>query len=131
MVIVDSSVWIDYLTGAPTPQVNWLHAELGRRRLGLTDIILCEVLQGVRGERRFAEVRARLLRFGVLSMGGIELAVATARNYRRLRARGRTIRATVDGLIATFCLLHAHTLLHDDRDFDQFEELLGLRVIHP
>jgi predicted nucleic acid-binding protein len=64
-------------------------------------------------------------------MGGIELAVATARNYRRLRAQGRTVRTTIDGLIATFCLLNGHALLHSDRDFDQFEELLGLRVVHP
>lgn len=131
MVIVDSTVWIDFLTGVPTPQADWLDSELGRRRLGLTDIILCEVLQGIRDDRRFGEVRTQLLGFEVLSMGGIELAVATARNYRRLRAQGRTVRTTIDGLIATFCLLNGHALLHSDRDFDQFEELLGLRVVHP
>jgi hypothetical protein len=131
VVIVDSTVWIDFLTGVPTPQADWLDSELGRRRLGLTDIILCEVLQGIRDDRRFGEVRTQLLGFEVLSMGGIELAVATARNYRRLRAQGRTVRTTIDGLIATFCLLNGHALLHSDRDFDQFEELLGLRVVHP
>lgn len=131
MVIVDSSVWIDFLAGVPTPQVDWLDGELGRRPLGLTDIILCEVLQGVRDDRRFGEVRAALLTFEVLSMGGIDLAVAAARNYRRLRAQGRTVRTTIDGLIATFCLLNDHTLLHSDRDFGPFEELLGLRVVHP
>jgi hypothetical protein len=131
VVIVDSTVWIDFLTGVPTPQADWLDGELGRRRLGLTDIILCEVLQGVRDDRRFDEVRAQLLSFEVLAMSGIELAVATARNYRRLRAHGHTVRTTIDGLIATFCLLNDHALLHRDRDFDPFEEILGLRVVHP
>jgi predicted nucleic acid-binding protein len=131
VVIVDSTVWIDFLTGVSTPQADWLDRELGRRRLGLTDIVLCKVLQGIRDERRFEEVRRRLLSFEVLPMGGVELAVATARNYRRLRARGRTVRTTIDGLIATFCLLNDHVLLHGDRDFDVFEEILGLRVVHP
>jgi predicted nucleic acid-binding protein len=131
VVIVDSTVWIDFLTGAPTPEANWLDRELGRRRLGLTDIVLCEVLQGIRDDRRFEEVRARLSSFEVLAMGGSELAVATARNYRRLRARGHTVRTTIDGLIATFCLINDHILLHRDRDFDAFEKILGLRVVHP
>jgi predicted nucleic acid-binding protein len=131
VVIVDSTVWIDFLTGGSTPQASWLDRELGRQRLGLTDIVLCEVLQGVRDDRRFEEVRTQLLRFEVFSMGGVELAVATARNYRRLRARGHTVRTTIDGRIATFCLLNDHILLHRDRDFDVFEEILGLRVVHP
>jgi predicted nucleic acid-binding protein len=131
VVIVDSTVWIDFLTGAPTPQTDWLDREVGRRRLGVTDIILCEVLQGIRDDRRFDEVRAQLLGFHLFEMGGIELAVATARNYRRLRARGRTVRTTIDGLIATFCLLNDHELLHNDRDFDAFEDLFGLRIVHP
>ena len=131
MVIVDTTVWIDYLNGVPTPQADWLDVEVDRQRLALTDIILCEVLQGVRDERHFLEVRRAFLRFEIFTTGGIDLATTAARNYRVLRARGRTLRTTIDSLIATFCLLHGHLLLHNDRDFDHFEEVLGLRVIHP
>ncbi len=131
MVIVDSTVWVDYLKGASTPQTDWLDVELGRQRLGLTDLILCEVLQGVRGERRFGEVRRELLKYEIFTTGGTELAIATARNYRILRNAGYTVRRTVDCLIATFCLTNGHTLLHNDRDFDPFERALGLRVMHP
>ena len=131
MVIVDTTVWIDYLSGAPTPQANWLDQEVEHRRIGLTDIILCEVLQGVRDDRLFADVEAALLDFEISTTGGTELAIAAATNYRALRARGRTVRTTIDGLIATFCLLNGHALLHNDRDFDNFEQVLGLQVVHP
>lgn len=131
MVIVDTTVWVDYLNGKPTRETDWLHREVERRRLGITDLILCEVLQGIRDEARSSEVENELLKLEVFPTGGVELAVATARNYRALRARGRTVRATIDGLIATFCLLNGHALLHNDRDFDHFEQVLGLQVIHP
>jgi predicted nucleic acid-binding protein len=131
LVIVDTTVWIDYLRGAQTPQTHWLDREIAYRRVGLTDIILCEVLQGVRDDRLFAEVEADLLQFEVFTTGGIELAIAAAKNYRVLRARGRTVRTTIDGLIATFCLLNGHALLHNDRDFDNFEQILDLQVVHP
>lgn len=131
MVIVDTTVWVDYLQGKKTPQTDWLDTELGRQRLGLTDLILCEVLQGVRGDRLFAQVRRDLLRFEVFTTGGTELAIAAARNYRALRSQGHTIRRTIDCLIATFCLIHGHALLHKDRDFDPFEQALGLRVVYP
>ncbi|MCI0538512.1 MAG: PIN domain nuclease [Verrucomicrobiales bacterium] len=131
MVIVDTTVWVDYLNGVTTPHTDWLDQELDRQRLGLTDLILSEVLQGVRDEREAAETRRELLKFEVFTTGGVELAVTAARNYRALRAKGRTIRRTIDCWIATFCLLNDHALLHNDRDFDPFEEFLGLRVIHP
>lgn len=131
MVIVDTTVWIDYLNGISTSQTDWLDAELARQRLGLTDLILCEVLQGVRDERQATQTRQELLKFEVLETGGIRLAIAAAQNYRSLRARGRTVRKTVDCLIATFCLMNDHVLLHNDRDYDPFEEFLGLRVIYP
>lgn len=131
MVVVDSTVWIDYLNGARTPQTEWLDREIDRQRLGLLDIILCEVLQGLRHERRFRDVRSGFLRFEVFATGGVDLALATALNYRTLRRRGRVVRATIDAWIATFCLLHGHRLLHNDRDFDAFEQLLGLQVVHP
>ena len=129
MVIVDTTVWIDYLRGTETSQVRWLDRELQRQPLGLTDLILCEVLQGVRDKRTFDKVREDLLRFHVFETGGIDLAVAAAENYRRLRQRGQTIRRTIDCLIATFCLQSRHTLLHCDRDFDAFESLGLLTVV--
>lgn len=129
MVIVDSSVWIDLLAGRSNAETEWLTRELLQQRMGLTDLILCEVLQGVRGERVFAQVRERLLEFEVFDSGGAELAVAAARNYRLLREQGLTVRTTIDCLIATFCIENGHSLLHRDRDFDVFEERLGLQVV--
>ena len=131
MVIIDTTVWVDYFRGADHPETRWLDRELQRQRLGLTDLILCEVLQGIRDRRTFERVRHDLLRFVVFSAGGIDLAVAAAENYRALRERGITVRKTIDCLIATFCLLDGHTLLHRDRDYDSFERALGLQVIHP
>jgi hypothetical protein len=131
VVIVDTTVWVDYLNGLTTPHTDWLDAELTRQRLGLTDLILCEILQGVRDERQAAETQRALRRFEIFETGGIGLAVTAARNYRQLRAQGRTLRRTIDCLIATFCLAHNHALLHNDRDFDPFEQFLGLRVVHP
>jgi predicted nucleic acid-binding protein len=131
MVLVDTTVWIDYLNGVATPQTAWLDAHLERQRLALTDLILCEVLQGIRDEQQAEVTRRALLKFEVLTIGGIDLAVAAAKNYRILRAKGRTVRKTIDCLIATFCLLNHHALLHNDRDFDPFEQELNLQVIHP
>lgn len=131
MVIVDSTVWVDYFNDVPNPETNWLDAQLDQQRLGLTTMILCEVLQGVRDERKAAQVEAELLKLEVFESGGVPLAVQAARNYRTLRSRGRTVRKTIDVLIATFCLRERHSLLHRDRDFDPFEKLLGLSVIHP
>jgi predicted nucleic acid-binding protein len=130
MVIVDTTVWVDYLRGAENPETRWLDRELQRQRLGLTDLILCEVLQGIGERRNFDRVREDLLKFAVFPSGGVDLAIAAAENYRELRQRGVTVRKTIDCLIATFCLLEGHVLLHRDRDFEVFEKFLGLRVIH-
>jgi predicted nucleic acid-binding protein len=130
MVIVDTTVWVDYLRGDDNQQTLWLERELQRQRLAITDLILCEVLQGIRDDARFAQVHSELLRLEVLSAGGTSQCVAAAQNYRALRERGYTVRKTIDCLIATFCLEGGHALLHRDRDFDPFEELLGLQVIH-
>lgn len=129
MVIVDTTVWIDYLGGVRNGQTEWLDDAQQRMRLGLTDLILCELLQGVRGDVMFAQVRREMMRFEVFSTGGTELAVAAAENFRTLRARGITVRKTIDCLIATFCITGEHVLLHRDRDFDAFEQHLGLRVV--
>jgi predicted nucleic acid-binding protein len=130
-VIVDTTVWIDYFHGEQNPETQWFDAELSRQRMGLTDLILCEVLQGIRDERAFARVRRELRKFELFASVGEDVAVAAAVNFRTLRRRGRTVRKTVDCLIATFCITNRHSLLHRDRDFDHFEQLLGLSVIHP
>ena len=131
MVIVDTTVWIDYLNGASTPEVEWLEARLTRQRLGLLDLTICEVLQGLENDATAARVSRELRKFAVFNTGGVELAETAARNYRVLRSRGRTVRTTIDCLIATFCLMEGHSLLHCDRDFDAFEAQLGLKVVHP
>jgi predicted nucleic acid-binding protein len=131
MVIVDTTIWIDYLRGLRNPETDYFDREVGRQRFGLTDLILCETLQGIRDEKAFTRVLRDLRKFQVFETGGEELAVLAARNFRRLRRRGHTVRKTIDCLIATFCLRHGHSLLHRDRDFDPFEQVLGLSVIHP
>jgi predicted nucleic acid-binding protein len=130
VTIVDTTVWVDYLRGRETPQTAWLDRRLQLERLGLTDLILCEVLQGVTAQRVQTVLR-ELLRLEVFTTGGVSLAVAAAEHYRRLRSEGYTVRRTIDCLIATFCLQHDHALLHNDHDFDPFEQVLGLSVIHP
>jgi predicted nucleic acid-binding protein len=131
MVIVDTTVWIDYLRGLQNSETNYFDRELGRQRFGLTDLILCEILQGLRDDQASKRVLRELRQFELFETGGEELAVAAARNFRSLRQRGHTVRKTIDCLIATFCLRHGHSLLHRDRDFDHFEKILGLAVIHP
>lgn len=129
MVIVDTTVWIDYFGGVKNAESDWLDREIPQQRLGLTDVILCEVLQGIREEASFARVLRELRRFEVFETGGAELAIAAARNFRRLRQRGYTVRKTIDCWIATFCIRDGHALLHRDRDFGPFELVLGLRVV--
>jgi len=131
VVIVDTTVWIDYLQGAQNAETDWLDTELNRQRLGLTNIILCEVLQGVRDDVIAKQVETSLTKCEVFDMGGVVLAREAARNYRTLRSHGHTVRKTIDCLIATFCLRGEHSLLHRDRDFEPFEKRLGLSVIHP
>jgi len=130
MVIVDTTVWIDYLRGLQNSETNYFDRELGRQRFGLTDLSLCEILQGLRDEHASKRVLSELRQFELFETGGEELAVAAARNFRSLRQQGHTVRKTIDCLIATFCLRHGHSLLHRDRDFDHFEKILGLVVIH-
>ncbi len=128
MWIVDSSVWIDYFGGKVTPQTDLLQAALGWQAIALGDIILCEVLQGYRRQQDFDAARQALLQFPVFSIGGTEIALKSAENYRTLRQQGITVRKTIDCLLATFVIERGFTLLHSDRDFDPFEMYLGLRV---
>jgi predicted nucleic acid-binding protein len=131
MIVVDTSVWIDFGRDTTTPQTTWLEIELPRKRLAITDLILCEILQGVRDDKKYRETREALLRLEIFQIGGINLAIAAADNYRALQKKGITVRKTIDCLIATFCILNGHSLLHSDKDFDAFEKELGLQVIHP
>jgi predicted nucleic acid-binding protein len=131
MVIVDSSVWIDLLWGTKNRHTVWLDAALGRREIGLTSLILCEVLQGTRSQAHFKRCRKRLLSLPVFEAISIEIAVASAQNFRKLRDLGITVRSTTDCMIATFCILEGYPLLHRDRDFNAFQAHLGLNVINP
>lgn len=132
MVIVDTSVWIDLLQGKTTSHASWLEAAIRNyQEIGLTSLVLCEVLQGARTDGRFSEFRRDLLRFPIFDTGSAELAISAAQNYRILRTRGITVRRTIDCLIATFCIDFGHQLLHCDGDFHHFESHLGLQVIHP
>lgn len=130
MTLVDTSVWIDYFRDNPTPEAAWLDARLGVSALGILDLTLCECLLGVRTERD-AEQMLQSMRRLVPFDTNQSLAIRSARNYRKLRSQGVTIRSTIDCLIATFCIESGYSLLHRDRDFRPFEELLDLKVVHP
>ena len=131
MVIVDTTVWVDYLNDVATPETDWFDEQLARQPLGLLDLMVCEILQGLSTDEDAARVLRDLRQFQFFETGGLDLATEAARTYRILRAQGRTVRKTIDCLIATFCLREGHSLLHCDHDFDPFEQLLGLTVVHP
>jgi hypothetical protein len=131
MVIVDASVLIDYLDDRTTRQTQWLDRQSELERIGITSLTQAEVLQGIRTDEAFLETLQFLNRFEIFEIGSSVLAITSARNYRSLRRMGITIRNTIDCLIATFCIEEDHVLLHNDRDFDAFEQHLGLQVAHP
>jgi len=131
MVIVDSSVWIDALWGVTNRHTIWLKSALGKLEIGLTTVILCEVLQGVRNQTQFRGFQRDLLLLPVFETIDKRVAVAAARNYRTLRSRGVAVRGVVDCIIATFCMENGFPLLHNDRDYDAFERHLGLAVVDP
>jgi len=130
VILVDSSVWIDYFRGAETPQVDLLDGVFGRTPLAVGDLIVAEVLQGVQDDREFNLVRKTLDAFAQIDLAGHDIAVKAARNFRILRAKGITVRKTIDSLIATRCIEDGLTLLHSDRDFIPFHTYLGLRVAY-
>ena len=131
MLVVDTSVWVDYFNGVENPQTDFLNAILDKTPILIGDLILAEVLQGFRHDPDFEKVRRILGKFMQESMVDPVLAVQSARNYRFLRQKGVTVRKTIDSLIATFCIENDHELLHNDSDFDGYEKHLGPRVIHP
>ena len=131
MILVDSSVWIDYFRGVATPQAERLDALLGKEPLGVGDVIVTEVLQGFASDRDFERARRLLATLVLVEIGGERIAVQAARNFRALRNRGVTMRKTIDTLIATRCMEGRLALLYSDRDFDPFVEHLGLRSAMP
>ena len=129
MILVDSSVWIDYFQGVITPQTEKLDQLLGHEALAIGDLILTEVLQGFADERDFNKARKLLTSLTVVELGEEEIAIRAARNFRALRKLGVTVRKTIDTVIATRCIESGDELLHSDKDFDPFAQHLGLRVL--
>ena len=127
MILVDSSVWIDYFRGTATPQAERLDSLLGAEPIATGDLILAEVLQGLASDRDFERARWLLLSLVIVELGGQRIAIQAARNFRALRAFGVTARKTIDTVIATRCIESRLALLYSDRDFDPFVEHLGLR----
>jgi len=129
LIVVDSSVWIDFFNGKSSPQTSKLQSFMGEEPLLVGDLILCEILQGARTEALARVLEETLHKFDQVAMLNPDLAIAAAKNYRILRSKGITIRKTIDLIIGTFCIAHQHTLLHDDRDFDPMKTYLGLRTV--
>jgi len=126
VIVVDSSVWIDFLNGRNAPHVRRLRALLGTEEIVVGDLMLCEVLQGLDSERAAREIEALLRRFEIVPMVGDAIATAAARNFRSLRRRGITVRKTIDLLIGTWCIENGRALLHNDSDFHPMGRYLGL-----
>jgi len=131
MILVDSSVWIDYFRGLSTPESEKLDALLGSEPLAIGDLILVEVLQGFGPDREFNAAKKLLGGFEVVDLGGRDLAIQAAKNFRKLRVLGITVRKTIDTIIATHCIERHLDLLYGDRDFDPFVAHLGLRAVMP
>ncbi len=129
MIVVDSSVWIDYFNNVSSIQTSMLDALLDDDDVAVTDLGLAEVLQGFRTEREAERAQELLAVLDLVELGGHDAATQAAANYRALRRLGAAVRSTIDTLIATACIRGGHVLLHNDRDFDAFEEHLGLQVL--
>lgn len=129
MIVVDSSIWIDYFNGTISNETDWLDESLGIEPIIIGDIILAEVLQGFQNEKDFKTAKKLLLECPFMDMIGKELAIKSAMNYRSLRQKGITIRKTIDVMIGTFCIHNNFFLLHNDRDFDPLETHLKLKVM--
>jgi predicted nucleic acid-binding protein len=131
MLVVDSTVWIDYFNGNENPHTDYLDKIVDIQLILVGDLILAEVLQGFRTDTDFEKAYGEMKKFTQVQMVNNKLALQSARNYRLLRHKGITVRKTIDSLIATYCIENKLPLLHKDNDFDGYEEHLGLRVIHP
>lgn len=127
MILVDSSVWIDFFRGTISPETDLLDSLLGSEPVAAGDLILTEVLQGFASDRDFNRARKLFASLLIVDLGGTDIAVQAARNFRALREKGITTRKTIDTIIATHCIARGLPLLYSDRDFDPFVEHLGLR----
>jgi predicted nucleic acid-binding protein len=128
--IIDTTVWIDFFRNSKTEQTDLLELLVRRGEAALGDLILSEVLQGIDSDREFRSLKRHFSNFPIYPMIGRQNAIQSALNYRKLRAKGITVRKIVDCWIATFCIEHAFPLLHNDRDFDPFEQHLKLKILH-
>lgn len=128
MILVDTSVWIDFFNGSDSDEVDLLVNAIQNDFVAVGDLILMELLQGFRSEKQAEEVRKELQRCTFYEIGGYDVAVQAAKNYRILRKKGITIRKSIDMMIGTFCIEQGLWLLHKDRDFTPMEEL-GLKVV--
>jgi predicted nucleic acid-binding protein len=131
VILVDSSVWIDYFRGTPTPQTEKLDTLLGVEPVATGDLVLTEVLQGFGSDRDFNQAKKLMTSLVIIDLVGQHIAIQAARNFRRLRSLGITVRKTIDTVIATCCMENGLPLLYSDRDFDPFVEHLGLRSALP
>ena len=129
MIVADTSVWIDYFRGVAAPHTDLLDRALFESRIIIGDLILAELLQGFSSEREFQIAKQLMDGLEYRDFVGRDMAMAAAQNYRALRRQGITVRKTIDVLIATFCIENGFGLIHNDRDFDPMEQLLGLRVL--
>jgi len=129
VILVDSGVWIDYFWGLVSPQTDKLDGLLGNEPLLVGDLILAEVLQGFAAERDFNNAKRLFDSFDLIEIGGSDVALQAARNFRTLRSMGVTVCKTIDTLIATRCIQSGYVLLHNGRDFDIFAEHLGLETL--
>lgn len=127
MILVDSSVWIDYFRGTETPQVEKLDSLLGNVPIATGDLVLTEVLQGFASDRDFNQAKKLMTSLVIVDLAGQSIAIQAAKNFRVLRSLGITVRKTIDAVIATRCIESGLPLLFSDRDFDPFVEHLGLR----
>jgi predicted nucleic acid-binding protein len=122
-------VWVDFFRNTATPPAEWLDANLGVEGILVGDLILAEVLRGFKDDHGFNDARRLLGRLHQITLGGEDVAIESARNFRKLRTLGLTVRGTIDAVIATRCIADGYRLLHSDRDFDAFERYLGLKVV--
>ena len=129
MILVDSSVWIDYFRGTITAEADKLDMILGVEPIAIGDLILTEVLQGFDSDRAFNQAKKLLTSLTIVELGGKDIAIQAAKNFRTLRAKGITVRKTIDTVIATRCIQSGYILLFSDRDFDPFVQYLGLRTL--
>lgn len=128
MILVDTSVWIDYFNDTSTPQVERLESALGVEAVAIGDLIALEILQGFKSDKDYRSAREMLNALKVYDLLGEQSVYRCAENYRALRKKGITVRKSADVIIATFCIDNGLPLLFSDRDFLPFVEHLGLRA---